>query len=325
MQVLLQKQHLSQSDKLITQVRGILEKETNKMKNNFFLIVLLMILPFFANSQNSNEKIDNSTIIKLTKSKLPESIIIKKINMSNSSFNISADEIIKLKENNVSDEVINKMIEKQGATDIAVDNIKMTNSVDDNYVFKESGIYFFENSKYTALDPTIVTSTKPNRGMFNVKYKAEIEGSESNYQLKSKKPVIYFNFETSKKSLNDANANSSNTNRSNYINQMLGNTNYTAVSPNDFKLIKLDKVKNRREFIAGKMSRYGQYDMSIGDEYIVNYKYEKVSDNTFKIIFPKELEAGEYCFVYLGNNNNRPYASAYMQNNFKVFDFGISK
>jgi superfamily II DNA or RNA helicase len=85
----------------------------------------------------------------------------------------------------------------------------------------------------------------------------------------------------------------------------------------------LDKVKNRREFVCGKVSAYGQYDMSIGDEYIINYKYEKISGNTFKIIFTRNLEPGEYCFVYLGNNNNRPYASAYMQNNFKVFDFSI--
>jgi hypothetical protein len=288
------------------------------------ILLLLFLIPLIVSSQSNKEVINNATIIKLTKSKLAENIIIKKINMSNSSFDTSTDAIIKLKENNVSDEVINKMIEKQGALDIVTEKINITNSNDNNYVFKESGIYFFENKKYTSLDPTIVTNTKPKSGLFNVKYKAQIEGSESNYQLKSRKPIFYFNFETSKKSLNDANANSSSDNRSNYINEMLGNTNYTAISPNDFKLIKLDKVKNRREFVSGKMSPYGQYDMSIGDDYIINFKYEKVSDNTYKIIFKNDLEVGEYCFIYLGNNNNRPYTSAYMQNNFKVFDFSVN-
>ena len=287
------------------------------------LFVLIFLIPLFVSSQNNKEIINNSTIIKLTKSKLPESIIIKKINLSNSTFDTSTDAIIVLKENNVSDEVINKMIEKQGLSDVTTDKITSTNSNDNNYVFAESGIYFYENKKYTSLDPTIVSNNKPKSGLFNVKYRAQIEGSESNYQLKSSKPVIYFNFDTAKKSLNNANANSSNNNRSNYINQMLGNTNFTAVSPNDFKLLRLDIVKNRREFTSGKMSAYGQYDMSISDEYILNFKYEKISENTFKIIFTKDLEPGEYCFVYLGNNNNRPYASAYMQNNFKVFDFSI--
>jgi hypothetical protein len=294
------------------------------MKVKQLIKIVFFLIPLLVNSQNNSEVINNATIIKLTKSKLPENIIIKKINMSNSTFDISTDAIIKLKENNVSDEVINKMIEKQSASDVTVESINSTNKNDNNYVFKESGIYFFENNKYTSLDPTIVTNNKPQKGMFNVKYKAQIEGAESNYQLKSKRPIFYFNFENAKKSLNNANANATNSNHQNYINQMLGNTNFTAVSPNDFKLIKLDKVKNRREFVSGKMSPYGQYDMSIGDNYIINFKYEKVSDNTFKIIFKTDLEAGEYCFIYLGNNNNSPYASVYMQNNFKVFDFSIN-
>jgi hypothetical protein len=189
-----------------------------------------------------------------------------------------------------------------------------------------------KDAKYTNLDPTIVSTARPKSGMFNVKYKSQIEGAEANYQLNSKRPEFYFNFETVKKSLNDANANTTSTNKENYLDQLFNkvgygysNSTYQAVSPNDFKLIKLDKNKNKREFVSGKVSAFGQYDMSIDDKNIVNFKYEKISANTYKIKFDKDLSPGEYCFLYLGNNNNAAYVQWYGQNNFKVFDFGVSK
>lgn len=300
------------------------------MKKIFFFSFMLFRLSSF--SQTNIETIKNETIIKLTKSKLPESVITQKINQSVCSFDISVDALIKLKDNAVSDNVINLMIDKQSKTELITQTVVKNNTNEKNHTFTESGIFFFKNGNYTNLDPTIVTTTNPKSGLFNIKYKSQIEGGEANYQLDSKQPEFYFNFEPVKKSLNDANANTSNTNKNNYLDQFFNkigygqsNGNYQAISPNDFKLIKLDKNKNKREFISGKISAYGQYDMSIDSKYIVSFKYEKVSANTFKIKFEKDLETGEYCFLYLGNNNNAPQIQIYAQNNVKVFDFSIVK
>lgn len=283
-------------------------------------------------SQTKIDTLNNETIIKLTKSKLPGSVIIQKINTSFCSFDISVDGLIKLKESQVGDSVINLMIQIQGKANAASFIQAKDNSNDKNHTFTESGIYFLEDAKYTNLDPTIVSTARPKTGILNIKYKSQIEGAEANYQLKSKRPEFYFNFETVKKNLNDANANATTTSKDNYLDQLLdkigygySNSNYQAISPNDFKLIKLDKNKNKREFVSGKVSAFGQYDMSIDDKNIVNFKYEKISANTYKIKFDKDLSPGEYCFLYLGNNNNAAYVQWYGQNNFKVFDFGISK
>lgn len=285
--------------------------------------------------QAKTETITNQTVIKLTKSKLPESIIASKINSSICNFDVSTDALIELKQNLVSDSIINLMIQKQTKVDNDVAQTTIAankNTNDKNYTFTESGIYFLKNNTYLSLDPTIVTTTRPSAGLFNVKYKSQLEGGEANYQLTNKRPEFYFNFETVKKSLNDANANSTSNNKDNYLEQLYNkmgaayghsNSNYQAISPNDFRLIKLERSKGKREFISGKVSTMGQYDMSIDDKSLVQFKYEKVSTNTFKVTFSKDLEPGEYCFMYLGNNNNAAYMQIYGQNNFKVFDFGI--
>jgi hypothetical protein len=100
------------------------------------------------------------------------------------------------------------------------------------------------------------------------------------------------------------------------------NSSPQAISPNHFKLLKLDKSKKEKGITSGKVGLYGQYDLSVDDKSIVNFKYEKVSANTYKIKFEKDLSPGQYCFYYWGNNNSMTF-QWYGQNNFKVFDFGI--
>ena len=78
------------------------------------LILLLLLLASATTfSQTKIDTLKNETIIKLTKSKLPESVITQKINTSFCSFDVSVDGLIKLKENQVSDSVINLMIQNK--------------------------------------------------------------------------------------------------------------------------------------------------------------------------------------------------------------------
>lgn len=279
--------------------------------------------------QVKNDTLSNATVIKMTKSKLGDKIILSKINSSPNKFDVSTDALITLKDNNVSDTVVNLMVYKQSLLESSTDNNNASNSDGGNYTFKSSGIYFKRDSKYTSLDPTLVTSASNKAGLASSKTMAQIEGKEANYQF-NETPEFYFNFSPAKKDLNKSNANSTNSN--NYMDAILnsgayGSTNSTAVSPNEFKLVKLDVSKGKREYQNGKISGIsGKIDNSIGDKYIVTFKYEKVSDNTYKIILPNDIKNGEYCFVYLSNNaNNDPYLMIYGQNNNKVFDFGIKK
>ena len=168
------------------------------MKTLLFLTSLLTLN--LCVGQTTSDTLKNETIIKLTKSKLPETVITTKINQSISNFDISVDGLIKLKENMVSDNVINLMIQKQSKADAVNSTVSKSNTNDKNYTFTETGIYFYKSGTYTNLDPTIVSTTNPKSGFFNVKYKSQIEGGEANYQLDSKRPEFYFNFDPVKKS-----------------------------------------------------------------------------------------------------------------------------
>ena len=296
------------------------------MKKIITLLILNTLLIFSTFCQTKVETLNNATIIKLTKAKIQDAVIIQKINKSVCAFDVSPDALIILKDNNVGEKVVDLMISKQDGIDDN-ENQNTNNSTDKNYVFKESGIYFLEDKKHIMLDPTSVGASNLKRGgcfliSTSYKYKTQLEGNEANYQLKEKKPTFYFNFEPVKKSLNNSTQGSIAS--GNYMTDLLNtmyatNGNSNAISPNDFKLIRLDKSRGKREYVSGKIGALNGADMSIGDSYIITFKYEKVSRHTYKIILPNNLKPGEYCFIY-GNKIN-----VYGQSGAKAFDFGVKK
>jgi hypothetical protein len=293
----------------------------------FFCVSLIFFNCSHILAQNKKEVLNNQTIIKLVKSKVGDDLIINKIKNSSCDFNIGTDALITLKENNVPEKVINIMVEKQTITDSETAKGKARNSDGNDIVFPEAGIFFKQDGKYMPLDATLVTANnKKNMGcfagcasiygfgkFFSNKNKAQIVGSEANYQF-NKSPEFYFNFEKTNRSFNNA---SNSTLMDEYFKEV------KASSPNEFKLIKLDVSKGRREYVSSKVKGNGEADNSIDDSYIVNFKYSKVSENAYKIYFPTPLLPGEYCFIYLANNENtNPYLNNTRSGN-RIFDFGV--
>ena len=84
-------------------------------------------------------------------------------------------------------------------------------------------------------------------------------------------------------------------------------------------MLGLGKTKEQREYVAGKINA-GKTDLTIDSKHIVNFKYKKISENTFKIFFPEGIAPGEYCFVYAGNIQSNAFINS---NNIKVYDFSI--
>jgi len=294
---------------------------------SLFIALLVFNLNNIAKAQNKKEVVNNQTIIKLVKSKLGDELIISKINNSSCDFVINTDALINLKENNVPEKIINVMVEKQTKIDSETARSKSKNSDGKETVFTESGIFFKQEGKYVPLDATLVTSNNKKNmncfqgclslyglgSLFSNKIKSQIEGSEANYQFNNV-PEFYFNFEKTNRSLNNANNN-------NLMDEYFQNV--KASSPNEFKLVKLDVSKGKREYVSAKVKGNGDADNSIDDNYIVNFKYTKVSENVYKVTFPTPLASGEYCFVYLANNENpNPYLVKIKSGN-RVFDFSV--
>jgi hypothetical protein len=292
-----------------------------------YFFYLLILMSTTALSAQTNQILTNSEIVKLNKSKVGDKVIISKITSSQSNFDLSTDALVSLSQNGVSEAVINAMMEKQASNDNSISNLAKTNSTSSGYAFPHAGIYFeTSDKKFTELDPTLVTSTKANGnclsncllayGIGTKKNESSLEGQEANYQI-DRSPEIYFCFSEGKKDINSSRSNQD----SDYFSQLIGNQ--TAVSPNEFKLIKLKVAGNSRTYVSGSVkASTGVADVSIADEYIVNFKYSQVAENTYKLTFPNGLEPGEYCFYYLSNSGTNPYYAA-SYNNIKVYDFGI--
>ena len=103
------------------------------------------------------------------------------------------------------------------------------------------------------------------------------------------------------------------------------NNNQNAVSPNEFKLIKLDVSKNRRQFTGGRVSMFENlYFTSLKDKNI-QFKYEALSNNIFLVTLYSSNKSGEYCFMYSGNLQQSSGFGAMFanKNNNKVFDFTL--
>ena len=190
-----------------------------------------------------------------------------------------------------------------------------------------SGIYFSEDKLMTTIDPTLVNTVKSGSlflSMYGFKMKslAQIDGKEANYVL-NQDAKFYFKFKPEEKELNSTNANATNiVGTENYMNLLLSGANSKAVSPNEFKLVKLKLKKGKRSFINGKYDVYGlSFEQSIDSKAIIDFKYKKISDNIYEVYFPNNLTPGEYCFVYMAGVTKE--YSFLQTSNFKVFDFSI--
>jgi hypothetical protein len=279
----------------------------------FFFALILISTSYFAGAKNFADTLKNSTIIKMTTSKLGDNLILSSINKSPVKFDISPDAMIALKKAGVSDVVIESMVKKQSEIDEQLAQNLSNNSTGGKFTFTKSGIYFGkEGEKFTKLDPTLTTSSY--KGIYFPKFVYSIDGKTANYSIK-KDNEIYFNFIPSKKDLNSTN--NSGTPSSDYMDAIMTQISGTnvAISPNEFKLVQLKTKRNSRIYEAG--SNLGQVT-SIKGKYIINFKYEQVSEYTYRIILPADILPGEYSFVYLSKNTN-----ILVKQVDKAFDFRV--
>jgi hypothetical protein len=270
------------------------------------LNVMFITIAIFCYGQNDTLK--NTIIIKLVSAKLGENLIINKIKTSPVNFDISPDGLISLKKAGVSDSILSYMVSMQSKMENSRKENLLNNSIDGENTFQKSGIYFGdkESIKFTKLDPTSFSSTI--KGIYFPRLISTLIGNSANYNLTQNTP-IYFNFIPSKKDLNSTN-NSGSLNQEDYfdaiMNQMAGAN--VVISPNEFQLIKLTVKNKKRSFY-----RYANMMHQIKNtpsKFIIDFKYEKVSEYTFKIILPEKIIPGQYCFIYGASGQ-------------KVYDFEI--
>lgn len=281
-----------------------------------FLILLLLGISFITEAQ-TNDTLNNNSIIQLSKIGLPPTTIVSKIQNSKTNFDVSIDALIKLKNEGVDGSVINEMINTSGKAE--KDNQKAASEkkdMSDPKTMRKPGIYYFkaEGNQFTPVDPTVMSTTKSGGfgsalaqhytyGIAKSKVKSSLGGSNSRRQIMETKPTFFFYFQENG---ND--------------NMMHGAANWwfaTATSPNEFALVKCNEKDASREIEVGESNYYGS-QTGINEKQKIAFDYEQIAEGVYKVVPKFQLEKGEYCFIYTGAI---PTAGGYL--NDKVFDFGI--
>lgn len=248
----------------------------------------------------------------MVKNGLSQSIILLKIKNTASNFDVSTNALIFLKENKISDEVVLAMIEKSSneVVNNKQKNVQSNNNGNQISSQESSG----SDVKQSNLDALKIIENLNGSGIYYLKISETTQ------------PIFYFYFDTTSTSLNNSN-NKAGQQPSNYLEALYGYSfqqNSKAFTPNDFKLIRLEIRRNSRMFKGGRNS-FGFGMGKIPSGYFVTFKYERLSNNLFRVYFVKHIEAlAQFCFLYAGNTGNKGIANPYSSSEIKVFDFGTS-
>lgn len=305
-----------------------------------FLTAFLLSFSFLYAVAQTNEVLNNKSIIELSTAGMSKKIILSKIENSTCKFTTDTKSLISLKRGGVDEEIIDAMVNKMSAapggaspgtssasttkpaSTSSVKNAQETDAV--SYtpsassskaigMLKQegSGIYYYQASegKIYELDPTVFSQAKNNSWATALSYGfaksskvMSVSGSEANVQFKTPNPVFYFYFDPENKSLNAQ-----------------APTWFASVSsPNEFLLIKFEnkKVKNSRAVTTASSNAYEQAQ-GIDDKFKTAFKFKKLEKGIYELYFEKGLEPGEYGFMYAGATATNGGASP------RVYDFGI--
>jgi hypothetical protein len=282
-------------------------------KYNLLLVLMISFIITFGQQKKSQtgEVLTNKTIISLVKAKVPNSIIINKIENSTTNFDFSSDALINLSQNGVEEEVINEMMGTKETNPVAKSSInqKENGKVNLNN-FKEAGIYYYNtaSSEYQLLDPVIFAQKQTSGGIISTisygfakaKGKGNLAGSKANFQINNPSPEFYFYFS-----------------RQNGDKSIEKDLFSSAQSPNEFVLVKFKIYpnKNVREMVLATTNNNGGA-VGVDASQIISFKYEKISENIYKVKFSTNLQQGEYCFMPAANSQEAGEKT-------KLFDFGI--
>ena len=259
---------------------------------------------------NDSDVLTNEKIIKLSKLGLQPTIIVSKIQTSETSFDVSTDALIRLSDNGVSADVISEMMKIDNKAKKAYAS-KL--DIKDPNKWHKPGIYLYDpndaENPVRQVDPSVASGIKSgglgvalaqaySSGIATNNLKSSLAGKFSRLQITNPNPVFYFYFESNNNPNND--------------DWFFA----TASSPNEFVLVRMEQSKSKRTLIVGSSNYYGS-SSGIANKSIP-YDYVKIADGIYKVTVKQPLKAAEYCFAYASSVPNR-------YSNDKVFDFGVPK
>ncbi|MBD2752413.1 hypothetical protein [Spirosoma validum] len=264
----------------------------------------------------------NQDIIDLYAGKVSREIITKKIQYSETSFNLSTDDIITLKNAKVPDQLVKvMMVPKRAQQQSANPNLiagalpphPETLPIATRNRFAEPGIYYEEyktpKPQYMQLEPTTTNQTKTGSvgeavannytmGITGTTQRVGLANKSANMVVEDNRPVFYLVF--------------SGANRKT-MNNVAESVFDGVASPNDFVMIRAKVSGRGREVVIGRQSSYTS-ESGFGTG-AVPFRFKKISNTLYKLYFEQDVAAGEYAFLY---NKGSEFGSS-----LKIYDFSL--
>lgn len=290
---------------------------------SFLSLIFSMSLAIASYGQAKQPPLTNKAILDMKANGVPYGLIIRRITEAPTvNFDLSDAAIGQLSKAGVSEEIINKMLDKQNAASTTgagtTATVSGTGSISELKRLK-SGIYIKQGERYVEIEPTIFLGKKESsRFLRDISYgfaktttRMQLNGKEANTSVPLKRPTFFFVFNPSENSLN------------NQESGWLRNVS----NPGEFTLVKIFAINDKKsgERIAREVevkaeSYYAGRDEGINSKFIVDFKRNKLDEGIYEVYFDKELESGEYCFMYAGTN-----LEYRKQNQAKVYDFAVKQ
>lgn len=287
-----------------------------------FLLMLLSVLHPLALASGgqaaATAALSNEDVIKMVQAKLPDAVVVAKIKSSPCKFDTSPDALIKLKQAGISDAVMQAMAEAgapAASTNPGPAAKEPPLDPNDPLAEHDPGIYYVRQNpggrRMTQLDPTAYSGGKSGGtftsgltyGIKKAKWKAVVRGGRANVRITEQSPTFYFYFEQKHGTLSYAGG--------------AGSWFGGLSSPNQFSLVRLESKKDSRELVVGEFGATGASTGTRGKD-VTEFNFEKVAPGIYKVVPRADMQPGEYCFFYTGQN------TAMGAGGGNLFDFGIN-
>jgi hypothetical protein len=236
---------------------------------------LSFLLLFALSTAFTQEILNNSSIIKMVKSGLSETIILGVIQQQQGTYSTKVDDLIELKKAGVPDKVIEAMVAKGSATAAEASGGKDVKSAaaPATLPVMEIGVYFKKGDQWTEVLPEVVNwktggtiKTLASVGVVKKDINGNLAGPSSRNSVQGPLEFMIVAAE--------------------------------GVAITEYQLIRLRSNKDYREFRTVTGGILNQQSGAMRD--MVPFEGKKVSSRTFSVVLPASLGAGEYGFLAPG-------------------------
>jgi hypothetical protein len=258
------------------------------------------------------ETLRNEDVVALLEAGLGEEAVIAKIETSEGDFDTDTATLLALRAKGVPSPVLAAMVKSANGT------VRYDDTSPDPTVAHTPGFYIMDNSsgqaRMTKIDPLASTQTKTGGilgyaftgGIASASIKAVLPGATAAAQTGNRRPTFYVFFDPP------------GGNQSAIFSTGFGNA---VITPNEFSLVDLMEKKDRREARVGSLNIAGS-KTGVMDKDQIPFTYEQVAPYVYKITPDRELEPGEYGFLFALVGGAGPGLSGGVAG-ARVFDFTV--